>query len=84
MNKFLWQARSLPSGEYTTMKTPSYKINWEDLDSNSYRSVNNGNLIRNIVSKKWLKASFSYTFLEENEVEEILDMINFISLCCCC
>ena len=58
------------------MKTPSaYKIDWEDLDSNSYRSATTGNLNRKIVSKKWFKGSFTFNYLTEAEVEEIVKMI---------
>ena len=77
----LWQAKASASDEYTTMKTPSsYKISWEDLDSNSYRSITTGNLNRKIVSKKWLKASFSFNYLTEAEAETILTMINHFPL----
>lgn len=73
----LWEAKATSSGSYTTMKTPSsYKISWEDLDKNSYRSLTTGNLIRNIVSKKWFKGSFTFNYLTENEAETILSMIN--------
>lgn len=81
MAKLLWQAKADSSDEYTTMKTPSsYKISWEDLDSNSYRSITTGNLNRYIVSKKWLKASFTFNYLTEEEAEEILAMINHYPL----
>lgn len=73
----LWQAKANLTDEYTRMKTPSaYKIDWEDLDSNSYRSITTGNLNRKIVSKKWFKGSFTFNFLTEAEVEEIVKMIN--------
>lgn len=73
----LWEAKATSSGNYKTMKTPStYKISWEDLDSNSYRSVTTGNLIRKVVSKKWFKGSFAFNYLTEKEAEEILSMIN--------
>lgn len=73
----LWQAKTSASGTYTDMKTPSsYKIDWEDLDSNSYRSVTTGNLNRSIVSKKWFKGQFSFNYLTETEVESILSVIN--------
>lgn len=73
----LWQAKAKSTDNYTTMKTPSsYKIDWEDLDSNSYRSVTTGNLNRKIVSKKWFKGSFTFNYLTEAEVEEIVKMIN--------
>ena len=73
----LWQAKGKQTDEYTTMKTPSiYKIDWEDLDSNSFRAITTGNLNRKIVSKKWFKGSFSFNYLTETEVEEIVKMIN--------
>lgn len=73
----LWQAKAKASDQYTTMKTPSsFKIDWEDLDSNSYRSITTGNLNRKIVSKKWFKGSFTFNYLTETEVEEIVNMIN--------
>ena len=81
MAKLLWQAKANSSDEYTTMKTPSsYKISWEDLDSKSYRSITTGNLNRYIVSKKWLKASFTFNYLTEDEAETILAMINHYPL----
>lgn len=77
----LWEAKSTANGNYTTMKTPSsYKISWEDLDKNSYRSATTGNLIRNILSKKWFKGSFSFNYLTESEAETILSMINHYPL----
>lgn len=73
----LWQAKASASGSYTTMKTPSsYSIDWEDLDSNSYRSISNGNLNRKIIGKKWFKGSFSFNYLTEEESKAILSMIN--------
>lgn len=73
----LWQAKASKSGAYKDMKTPSsYRIDYEDLDSNSYRSVTNGNLIRKRLSSKWFKGSFSYSYIEQSEADEILKMIN--------
>lgn len=73
----LWQAKSSSSGSYTNMKTPSsYKISYEDLDSNSYRSITKGNLVRKRMSSKWFSGSFSFNYLTEKELEDILKMIN--------
>ena len=73
----LWEAKSSASGSYTTMKTPSsYKIDYEDLDSNSYRSITNGNLIRSRLTSKWFKGSFSFNYLTQSELTTILNMIN--------
>lgn len=71
----LWKARV--NGSYVDMITPSsYKIDWEDLDSNSYRNVINGNLVRKRLSSKWYKGSMSFNYLTEAELEYILPIIN--------
>lgn len=73
----LWEAKASQAGTYTTMKTPSkYNIEGNDLDSNSYRSVTTGNLIRGIVGKKWLTAKMDFNYLTESELESICTMIN--------
>ncbi len=71
----LWYTKS--NGNYVQRKTPSsYKIDWEDLDANSYRSKATGNLIDSVISKKWSKLEFSYNCLTENEVHELMNIIN--------
>lgn len=71
----LWQVKI--NGVYTTLKTPSsYKINYEDLDSNSYRSITNGNLIRSRLTSKWFSGSFSFNYLNQGELSVILNAIN--------
>ena len=71
----LWKAKV--SGTYKDMKTPSsYKIDWEDLDNNSYRSKNSGNLIDTVISKSWSKISFQYNCLTKEEVNTLLNVLN--------
>ena len=71
----LWQAKV--NGSYVDMITPSeYKIDWEDLDSNSYRSITTGNLIRNRLSSKWFRGNFTFNYITENDLETILPIIN--------
>lgn len=73
----LWQTKPSSTGTYTTMKTPSsYKIDWEDLDSNSYRSIVTGNLIDSVISKKWSKLQMSFKNLTEAEVRTLMTKIN--------
>lgn len=74
----LWEAKASASGNYTTMKTPSsYKIDGEDLDKNSYRSITTGDLNRPVIlGKKWQKIQFGFNYLTEEEAETILNMIN--------
>ncbi|HHX69511.1 MAG TPA: hypothetical protein GX708_15875 [Gallicola sp.] len=69
-----WQAKV--NGAYTDMPTPSsFKIDWEDLDKNSYRSITSGNLIDTVVSKSWTKAQFNYNCLSETEVNTLLSVL---------
>lgn len=74
----LWEAKASANDSYTTMKTPSsYKIDGEDLDKNSYRSITTGNLLRPVIlGKKWQKIQFGFNYLTEAEAESILSMIN--------
>ena len=71
----LWKARV--NGSYVDMITPStYKIDWEDVDSNSYRSVINGNLIRSRLASKLYKGSMSFNYITEEQLEYIMPIIN--------
>ena len=71
----IWQVKI--SGTYNTMKSPSsYKIDWEDLDNNSYRSKNSGNLIDTVISKSWSKIQFNYNCLSEIEMQDILPKLS--------
>lgn len=73
----LWQAKTSTGGVYQDMITPSsYKIDYEDLDSNSYRSVTNGNLIRSRLTSKWFKGSFSFNYITQSDAENMLSIIN--------
>ena len=73
----LWYTKESPTAPYIQRLTPSkYKIDWEDLDNKSYRSITTGNLIDNVVSKKWSKIQFDYNHLTGDEVNEIMAIIN--------
>ena len=76
----LWYARS-SSGSFSNdnlMLTPStYKIDWEDLDNKTYRAISTGNLIDNVISKKWSKLQFSYKHLTEEQVNALLTVLNY-------
>lgn len=75
----LWYARSTAGtfSESNKMLTPSsYKIDWEDLDNKTYRSIATGDMIDTVISKKWSKLQFSYKHLTEAEVNTILTAIN--------
>lgn len=73
----LWYTKVSSTSQYIQRKTPSsYKIDWEDLDNKSYRSIATGNLIDTVISKKWSKLQFSYNHLTEEEVNELLSIIN--------
>lgn len=73
----LWYTKDSPSGSYSQRLTPSrYKIDWEDLDNKSYRSIATGNLIDTVVSKKWSKLQFEYNHLSTSEVNSLLAIVN--------
>ena len=73
----LWYTKESPTDPYIQRLTPSkYRIDWEDLDNKSYRSITTGNLIDNVVSKKWSKIQFDYNHLTGDEVNELLEIIN--------
>ena len=73
----LWYTKTSSTSQYIQRKTPSsYKIDWEDLDNKSYRSIATGNLIDTVISKKWSKLQFDYKHLSEEEVNEIMGIIN--------
>ena len=69
----LWQLKTSKAGSYETMPTPSsYKIDWEDLDNDSYREINEGNLIDSVISKSWSKLYFTYNYLTDSEIRNLL------------
>ena len=71
----LWYTKV--GNDYVQRKTPSkYKIDWEDLDNKTYRSIATGNLIDTVISKKWSKLQFEYNYLTSSEVNEIMGIIN--------
>lgn len=73
----LWYTKESPTASYVQRKTCSkYKIDLEDLDNKSYRSVATGNLIDNVVSTKWSKIQFEYNHLTGAEVNELLAIVN--------
>ena len=66
---------------FTLQKEPStYSIDWEDLDLDSYRSVINGNLNRNVLNRRWAKIGVSWRYLEDAEIQTILAAVNTSTL----
>ena len=72
----IWQAKTTANGQYVDMKTPSsYKIDYEDLDANSYRSITTGNLIDTRVSASWSKIQMSFNFATKQEAQQLLPIL---------
>lgn len=70
----IWQLKI--DGAFVDMPTPqAYSIDGEDLDLDSYRSVVNGNLIRNILGFKWQKAQFEFAFKYEDEAADLINKV---------
>ena len=73
----IWKAKASLNENYTIMKSPSsYKINLDDYDGDSYKSIATGNLIDNVISTNWSKLSFDYSCKNPIEVHDILQMIS--------
>lgn len=53
----------------------SLQVDGEDLDLDSYRSVKNGNLIRNILGYKWQKVQFEFALKTEQEAIALLNKV---------
>ena len=72
----LWQTSS-DNSSWTDMLTPStFKIDMEDLDVDSYRSVMTGNLVRNVIARRWFKVGMSWNLLNATQVQTILSAVN--------
>ncbi len=72
----IWQLKY--DANYIDMPSPSsFKIDGEDLDLNSYRSVVNGNLIRNILGFKWHKLYFEFSFMYREEAVDLLNKVSY-------
>lgn len=73
----MWYTKPSSSGTYIQRQTPSsYKLDLEDLDNKTYRSIATGNMIDTVVSKDWSKIGFSYNHLSDTEVKAILDILH--------
>jgi hypothetical protein len=78
MATLIWQSKTASGGTYADMPQPStYGVDEEDLDKDSYRSVNTGNLIDNVISKSWVKLRLSYSHLTEAEMKSILGLLRY-------
>lgn len=62
-----WKDVSMPS---------DYSVSWEDLDDSSYRSVVNGNLIRQRITPRWVKLSLSWNFLTSEQLNTLARQVN--------
>ena len=76
VSTMLWQT-STNGSTWTDMKTPTtYKVDMEDLDVDSYRSVMTGNLIRTVIARRWFKVGMSWNVLSASNVDTILKAVN--------
>lgn len=75
----MWQV--FENGAWVDLPTPSeYSVNSEDLDVDSYRSVVNGNLVRNKLGT-WTTISFTFFFLfEDDAIDFLAHIINVYPL----
>ena len=77
----IYAAQSSTFSESDKLPPPSnYTIDWEDLDLDSYRSVVNGNLVRNVLNRRWAKIGLSWRHLSDTEIQSLLSKVNTSSL----
>lgn len=77
---FVNSSNSWSGTEYQLPDPSSYSIDWEDLDLDSYRSVINGDLNRNVLNRRWAKIGLSWRFLPGSDVQQVLSRVNTSSL----
>lgn len=79
----LWQCKSSASASYVDMPEPSsYEIDGEDVDTDTYRSVVNHNIVRTNISYKWQKMQMMFRFKTEAEANALITAINHYPLYC--
>lgn len=72
-----WYIKPSKTGTYVKMLQPAeFTIELEDLDKDSYRSVINGNLIDNRISRNWTKVNFKFKGLTKDEVYNLISKIS--------
>lgn len=62
---------------WSNLQTPSsYKLEYNDLDNDSFRSVINGDLKRSRVKPRWIKLTLSYNRCTDDELDTIARAVN--------
>lgn len=79
----LWQVYDSTNTQWVDMPEPSeYKIDGEDVDTDTYRSVINHNIVRTNISYKWQKVQMMFRFKTEAEAFDLIGKINVYPLRC--
>ena len=79
----LWKCKQSASAQYTDMPEPSeYTIDGEDVDTDSYRSPINHQIVRTNISYKWQKFQMVFYFKTEQEAFDLISMVNVYPLYC--
>lgn len=77
----LWKVRQ--GSSWIDMPEPSeYSISGEDVDTDSYRSCINHNIIRTNITYKWQKFEMTFYFKTEEEANDLVSKINVYPLRC--
>ena len=77
----LWKCKV--NGTYVDMPEPSsYDIDGEDVDTDTYRSVINHNIIRTNISYKWQKVQMMFRFKTEADAFDLISKVNVYPLTC--
>ena len=79
----LWKCKQSASASYEDMPEPSeYQIDGEDVDTDTYRSPLNHQIVRTNISYKWQKVQMVFYFKTEAEAFDLISKINVYPLYC--
>lgn len=73
----LWSIKPSKNGEYESMPQPSdFEVETEDLDAGSYRAIDSGDLIDNVVSINWSKCIFTFEAMTFDDAKTLLTKVS--------
>lgn len=71
--EILWQSKLTSVGTYQDeLPLTSFGIDEDDLDNDSFREINFGNLIDSVISKSWVKAKVGIDRMTVEELKALL------------
>lgn len=71
--EILWQSKLTKNGAYQNEHPlTNFEIDEDDLDNDTFREINDGDLIDSVISKSWVKAKVGIEKMTAEELKELL------------